>query len=79
MSKIVRYRLDVDFYSRDYDNKACSTSSPIYTKKEGLKAYSAALKKSCIDIPELPPRVHLWRYTWDENGKCCPVTIRKNY
>ena len=45
MNKIVRYRLDVDFYSRDYDNKACSTSSPIYTKKEGLKAYSAALKK----------------------------------
>ena len=60
MNKIVRYRLDVDFYSRDYDNKACCTSSPIYTKKRRIESLFCSIKKKfCIDILEQPLRVHL--------------------
>ena len=46
MNKIVRYRLDVDFYSRDYDNKACCTSSPIYTKKRRIESLFCSIKKN---------------------------------
>ena len=78
MAKTVRYRLDVDFYSKSYSYKACMTSSPIYTKAEGLARYKEACKESCIDRPTTPARVHLWKYAWAENGKCKPVTICKN-
>lgn len=77
----VRYRLDIDYYSRSYDNSALCTSSPIYTLQEGKKAYKEAISKDekCLDDPSVPVRVHLWRYSWDEKGKCIPVTILKNY
>lgn len=76
----VRYRLDIDFYSRDHEEKALSTSSPIYTLKEGTQEYKKAIEsEKCLDNPSLPVRAHLWKYSWNEQGKCVPITIMKNY
>ena len=80
MKRPVRYRLEIDFYSRDYENKALCESSPIYTLKEGKQAYKQAIEnEKCLDNPSLPVRVHLWKYAYDENGYLQPVTILKNY
>ena len=35
----VKYRLDVSYYSKDYDDKVAQTSAPIYSLEEGLKKY----------------------------------------
>ena len=75
----VRYRLDVDYLSRSYEDRALSTSSPIYTKSDGWKEYRKAIQERCADVPEMPARVHYWKYQYDENGKCIPLTIAKNY
>lgn len=75
----VLYRLDVDYYSRDYDDRACEVSSPIYNKKEGLTKYKKAIAEKCIDKKDIPARVHFWKYNYDENGVFAPITIAKNY
>lgn len=75
----VLYRLDVDYYSRDYDDMACEVSSPIYNKKEGLKEYKKAIAGTCIDNKSIPARVHFWKYNYSESGEFCPITIAKNY
>ena len=75
----VRYRVDVDFLSREYSDRALSVSSPIHTKKEGWDEYRKAIREKCADDPEKPARVHFWKYQWDESGKCIPLTIAKNY
>lgn len=75
----VKYRLDVSYYSKDYDDKAAQTSAPIYSLEEGLKKYEEAIKQKCFDRTDLPVLVHLWEYNWDENGRLAPITIKKNY
>lgn len=75
----VRYRLDVDYMSKYYDNSACFTSEPIYTKKEGLKKYMQAKNKTCIDDPKKPARVHLWKYNYNDADELEPITIARNY
>lgn len=77
--KKVLYRLDVDYYSTEYDNKCCEVSSPIYNKAQGIKKYMEAIKERCIDKPGIPARAHLWKYQWTADGKCNPLTIMKNY
>lgn len=78
--RIARYRLEIDYLSKDYPEWALSTSSPIYTKKDGLRQYMQAIKtETCADDETRPARVHLWKYAWNERGQCCPVTIAKNY
>ena len=78
--KIVRYRLEINYYSQDYEYKCCEVSSPIYTKKDGLKEYMHAVQfEKCIDEKSAPARCHLWKYQWDDCGKCIPLTIAKNY
>ena len=39
----VLYRLEVNYLSRDYEDRALETSSPIYNKKDGWKEYRRAL------------------------------------
>ena len=81
MGKRVLYRLDIDYLSKDYDNWACSTSSPIYNLKDGLREYKNAINNYCIDDKTKPVRVHLWKYGkpdpdgWYRNN----ITIIKNY
>ena len=75
----VRYRLEVDFYEKDYENKALYESSPIYTKRDGISKYKDAIKETCLDNPFHPVRAHLWKYCYAPNGALTPVTILKNY
>lgn len=75
----VKYRIEINYYSRDYKNKCCETSGPVYTLEQGLAQYEEAIKEPCIDKPNRPARVHLWEYAWDASGKLAPVTICKNY
>lgn len=79
MKKTVRYRLDVNYLSKDRNDLALETSSPIYTKKDGIRKYKEALREACVDDRSKAARVHLWKYFWDGNGVCIPVTILKNY
>jgi hypothetical protein len=74
----VRYRLDIDYLSKNYDNWVMEVSSPIYDITEGTSKYLDAIKEKCIDNSEIPVRVHLWEYNWNGN-KLDPITIMKNY
>lgn len=78
----IKYRLDIDYYSKDYDNKCCDTSSPIYTLSEGVNKYLEAIKETCIDDITKPARVHLWEYAWSGEpwkSDLIQITIAKNY
>ena len=80
MRKVIRYRLEVDYLSRDYYDRACQTSSPIYTKQEGVKQYLKAIQNRCIDNPDVPARCHLWKYCgWHDDNNPRMLTIMKNY
>lgn len=80
MKKTVRYRLDVNYLTRDYEDWALETSAPIYTKQEGIAEYNKAVTEIvCVDDETKPARVHLWKYAWNESGRCTPITILKNY
>lgn len=68
----VRYRLEVNYLSKDYDDWALAESSPIYTKKEGIAKYQEAVKEFCVDDRSKPARVWLWKYE-------PRITILKNY
>ena len=78
MNKKVKYRLEVDYLSREYDDSALETSSPIYTLDEGIAKYEEATQEKCVDDPSKAARVHLWKYAYKGN-KLAPITIRKNY
>ena len=78
MKRTVKFRLEVDYLSREYDDSALETSSPIYTLEEGLARYEEAIQEKCVDDPSKAARVHLWKYAYKGN-KCTPITIRKNY
>lgn len=77
--RTIKYRLEVNYLSHDYEDCALETSSPIYNKREGMKAYMDALKQKSVDDPEKPVRVWFWEYAWDKDGRCAPITIAKNY
>jgi len=74
----VKYRLDVDYLSKEYDDRMCETSSPIYTLEDGITKYQKAISEKCIDDSTRPARVHLWEYRYT-SGKFDPITIAKNY
>lgn len=74
----VKYRLDVDYLSKEYDDRMCETSSPIYTLEDGITKYQKAISEKCIDDSTRPARVHLWKYHYT-NGEFDPITIAKNY
>lgn len=82
MEKHVLYRLEVNYYSRNYDDKMLETSSPIYSLDEGIRQYMEAIKEKCVDNPEQPARTHLWEYVWSGKpfySECTEKTIMKNY
>ncbi len=67
--KKVIYRLEIDYYSKEYDDRACQTSTPIYSLEEGLKAYHEAIKEKCIDDNTKCARAELWKYGDGLNDK----------
>lgn len=78
MERKFKYRLEIDYLSREYDDWAVGTSSPIFSLEEGLARYAEAIKENCIDNEEIPARVHLWEYV-RKGGRTTYKTIRKNY
>lgn len=82
MEKQVLYRLEVNYYSQDYDDKALETSSPIFTLSEGVQRYLEAIQEKCEDDPGKPARAHLWEYVWSgepHKSELIEKTIMKNY
>lgn len=78
MEKKVKYRLEINYLSKDRDDAAVETSSPIYTLDEGMTEYVKALSEKCVDDKRKPARVHLWEYAY-KGRKLTPITIAKNY
>ena len=76
----VPYRLEIDHYSKEYDDRACEISSPIYSLEQGIKEYEEAIRKNekCLDDNTKPVRIWLWKYRYTK-GELNPITIRKNY
>ena len=74
----VLYRLEINYYSQDYEYKCLETSSPVYNKKDGWREYRKAIKEKCVD-KDVPARVHFWKYNYNADGRMEPLTIAKNY
>lgn len=64
------FRVETNYYSTDYDDRMCETSTPFNSLDDAYNAYQAAKLEKCIDDPEKPARVDLVVYMWeaDENG-----------
>ena len=78
--KKVLYRLEIDYLSKEYNNRMLSTSEPIYNLKEGIQKYLKAIKEKCRDDKNVPARCHLWKYGPIINGMHIEgETIAKNY
>lgn len=76
----VKYRLEVDYLSKDYEDKALSCSSPIYSLEDGFRKYFEAIEnEKCSDDNEKPVRAHLWEYHYKKDGTFNPKTLAKNY
>lgn len=78
MERKVKYRLEIDYLSKEYDDAAVMTSSPIYTLEQGKEEYERAVQEKCVDDASQNARVHLWEYRYVK-GKLQPITIAKNY
>lgn len=79
MCTTVPYRLEVDYLSKEYDNKACDVSSPIFTLEKGIEGYLKHITEKCIDDENKSAKVHLWKYNYTADGELDPITIMKNY
>ena len=79
MNKKVKYRLEENFLSRDYEDSALETSSPIYSLEEGLRKYEEAIKEFCVDDKSVPVRCILWKYRYKKDGTPNHVIIKANY
>lgn len=78
MSKI--YRVEVDYYSVDYDDRMCSTSTPFMKKEDAEKAYKEACSEYCIDNPSMPARVTLVKTVWkDSHSYGVTSPIKRNW
>lgn len=64
------FRVETNYYSTDYDDRMCETSTPFNSLDDAYNAYQAAKLEKCIDDPEKAVRVDLVVYMWeaDENG-----------
>ena len=78
MERKFKYRLEIDYLQKEYDDQAIGTSSPISSLEEGLARYAEAIKEKCVDNEKIPARVHLWEYV-RKGDRTTYKTIRKNY
>lgn len=75
-----KYRVDVNYLSRDYDTRALEISSPFCTLEAAFREYFSAIDgEKCVDDKEKPVRAHLWEYHYKKDGTFAPITIAKNY
>ena len=73
-------RLNVNYFSKNRENAALETSIPIKTMAQGLEEYTKAIMlEKCADVPTIPARVSLDKYTWNnETGKTEVTSIVNN-
>ena len=64
MSKIT-HRVEINYLSKEYDDKALFTSSPYRDITEAVTAYNEALALKCVDKKNKPVRVDLLEYKSD--------------
>ena len=64
------FRVNIDYYSMNYDDRMCETSTAYNKLDDAYNAYQAALTEKCIDDPEQAARVDLTVHMWeaDEHG-----------
>lgn len=63
------YRVNTDFLSKDYENRACETSSPAGKEKEkAFELYEKVLAKNlfCVDDKTKKARVQLVEYIYSK-------------
>ena len=79
--RTVKYRLEINYLSRDYEDRALCTSEPIYSLKEGWKKYRDALKEKCVDDKTKPCRVEFWKYgvIGSDGFYTDNITLAKNF
>lgn len=75
------FRVDIDYLSREYNNRMLSVSSPYRTEKEAVAAYESACKEWCVDVPSIPARVQLTRTDFPDDPRAMGETyiVQKNY
>lgn len=74
------YRVNIDYLSREYDDRMLSTSSPYRARQDAENAYTDAITNFCVDDPARPARVSLTSTTFPgpyEWG--ITETIKQNY
>lgn len=79
MANSIVYRTNIDYYSKDYDNKCCEISTPHGDDlREAMAEYISAIEnEKCFDDPEKPVRACVVKYEWtpDENGEFTSLAI----
>lgn len=69
------FRVDVDYLSREYNDRMLSVSSPYRTEEEAVTAYESACKERCADAPSVPARVQLTRTDFPDD----PTSMGSTY
>lgn len=77
------YRINTNFYAKDYDDKALSMSDPAGNDmQKAIERYYSELAKNekCIDNPNQPTRIDLTLYICpDDECLGTPHILLKNY
>lgn len=80
---IIWYRININYLSKDYDNKALEISHPAGNdKQKAIAQYNNELAKNekCSDDPNKPTRIDLTEYIcWDNELMATPYILLKNY
>ena len=80
MKSNVKYRVEVNYLSRDYEDRALEVSSPFCTLESAFRKYFSAIdSEKCVDDKEKPVRAHLWEYHYKKDGTPAFKTLAKNY
>lgn len=75
------WRVNIDFLSKDYDDRMLSISDPYETEQEARQEYEKAINEyKCCDAPEKPARCMLEHYVWPSpNEYAKRIILEKNY
>lgn len=74
------WRVNIDYLSRDYDDRMLSVDSPYKTEEEAVTAYNSACQERCTDA-DIPARVQLNRVDFPDDPRAMGVTtvVRQNF
>lgn len=77
------YRINTNYYSKDYDDKALTSSDPVGNDiQNAIAQYNKMLAKNekCLDDPKQPTRIDLTIYICNDNESIgTPHILIKNY